>query len=98
FPDDRLAYMLEDSGATVLIAGGELAGRFPKYSGTVVRIEEGMTFRADDGPESLAAVTPGNLAYVLYTSGSTGKPKGIMVEHRSLVNFLESMRREPGMT
>ena len=98
FPDDRLAYMLEDSGATVLIAGGGHAGRFPEYSGTVVTLEEGMTFPAAGGAERSAAVTPENLAYVLYTSGSTGKPKGIMVEHRSLVNFLESMRREPGMT
>ena len=98
FPDDRLAYMLEDSGATVLIAGGGHVGRFPQHSGTLVTFEEGTTFPADDGPRGSAAVTPENLAYVLYTSGSTGKPKGIMVEHRSLVNFLESMRREPGMT
>ena len=41
---------------------------------------------------------PDNLAYVIYTSGSTGKPKGVQLEHRSVVNFLCSMRREPGMT
>jgi aspartate racemase len=98
FPDERLAYMLEDSGATVLIAGGGHTGRFPNYSGAVVSFEEGMLFPTDDAAATPAAVTPENLAYVLYTSGSTGKPKGIMVEHRSLVNFLESMRREPGMS
>ena len=43
-------------------------------------------------------VKPENFAYVIYTSGSTGKPKGVQLEHRSLVNFLYSMRREPGMT
>ncbi|HVV47386.1 MAG TPA: amino acid adenylation domain-containing protein [Bryobacteraceae bacterium] len=96
FPDERLAYMLEDSGAGVLIAGPGHAARFPDYSGKVVEIEEGMTF-PEGGPEGCGAVTPENLAYVIYTSGSTGKPKGIMIEHRSLVNFLESMRREPGM-
>ena len=41
---------------------------------------------------------PENLAYVIYTSGSTGKPKGVQVPHGALVNFLESMRREPGLT
>ena len=46
----------------------------------------------------MPAVKPENLAYVIYTSGSTGKPKGVQLEHRSVVNFLCSMRREPGMT
>jgi amino acid adenylation domain-containing protein len=40
---------------------------------------------------------PGDLAYVIYTSGSTGRPKGVAIEHRSLVNFLCSMQREPGL-
>ncbi len=40
---------------------------------------------------------PSDLAYVIFTSGSTGKPKGVQVEHRSVVNFLNSMRREPGI-
>ena len=39
----------------------------------------------------------GDLAYVMYTSGSTGKPKGVEIEHRAVVNFLWSMRREPGI-
>ena len=43
-------------------------------------------------------VGPENLAYVIYTSGSTGKPKGVQVPHGALMNFLESMRREPGLT
>jgi amino acid adenylation domain-containing protein len=44
-----------------------------------------------DGP------APGNLAYMIYTSGSTGRPKGVQITHRSLVNFLSSVRREPGL-
>ena len=43
------------------------------------------------------AVQPKDLAYIIYTSGSTGRPKGVQVEHRNLVNFLEAMRREPGL-
>ena len=97
FPEGRLAYMLEDSGASVLITTAVHAQRFPNYAGKVVKLEENQVFRT--GPGAAApAVTPGNLVYVIYTSGSTGQPKGIMVEHRALVNFLESMRREPGMS
>src|SRR5207237_990526 len=46
----------------------------------------------------LHGVKPHNLAYVNYTSGSTGKPKGVQLEHRSVVNFLCSMRQQPGLT
>ena len=44
-----------------------------------------------------SGVTAEHLAYMVYTSGSTGKPKGTAIEHRSVVNFLESMRRKPGL-
>ena len=43
-------------------------------------------------------MTPENLAYVIYTSGSTGWPKGVQIPHRAVVNFLQSMRRAPGLT
>ena len=39
--------------------------------------------------------TPENLVYVLYTSGSTGNPKGVQLEHRNVVNFLNTMRKQP---
>src|SRR5947209_14781639 len=46
----------------------------------------------------ISQIASSNLAYVIYTSGSTGKPKGVQLEHRSVVNFLLSMKREPGLT
>ncbi|GAB4570154.1 MAG: non-ribosomal peptide synthetase [Haliangiales bacterium] len=48
--------------------------------------------------EPAPAPTPANLAYVIYTSGSTGEPKGIAIEHRTVMNFLCSMRERPGLT
>jgi amino acid adenylation domain-containing protein/non-ribosomal peptide synthase protein (TIGR01720 family) len=51
---------------------------------------------SDENPH--ADINPLNLAYLIYTSGSTGIPKGVQIHHRALVNFLDSMRREPGLT
>lgn len=81
YPEERIRYMLEDSGAVLLsekLCGGgrrphPLKGRRPRPFG---RAAGGLT----------SAGTPG-LAYVIYTSGSTGKPKGVAVEHRNL-NYL----------
>ena len=42
--------------------------------------------------------SPRNLAYVIYTSGSTGKPKGVEIEHGAVMNFLASMKRQPGLS
>src|SRR5437773_11983203 len=43
------------------------------------------------------STNPHSLAYMIYTSGSTGRPKGVQIPHRAVVNFLSSMRREPGL-
>ncbi|MCB0026669.1 MAG: AMP-binding protein, partial [Anaerolineales bacterium] len=45
-----------------------------------------------------SAATATNLAYIIYTSGSTGKPKGVLLQHQGVVNFLTSMRQQPGLT
>ena len=52
----------------------------------------------DNSSGELPAVALNQLAYVIYTSGSTGKPKGVQIEHRSLTNFLWSMKQTPGLT
>ncbi|NOK32233.1 amino acid adenylation domain-containing protein [Corallococcus exercitus] len=89
-PRERLAFMLEDSGASVLVTQAPLLERFP----------EGMRARAlclDAERDRLAGesvlapasgVGPRNLAYVLYTSGSTGTPKGTAIEHRGVCNLV----------
>jgi len=56
--------------------------------------EPGLTATGLEGESA----RPDDLVYVIYTSGSTGRPKGVAVTHRSLVNLLESMGREPGFT
>ncbi|HEX7243080.1 MAG TPA: amino acid adenylation domain-containing protein, partial [Longimicrobiaceae bacterium] len=83
YPDERLLFMLEDSGARVLVTHSALEGRLGAFGGP--RVEVGAE---EPGEGSLPDVSPHNLAYVIYTSGSTGTPKGVLVEHRSVVNYL----------
>ena len=96
YPAERLAYMLEDAGAMVVVAQAHLAERLPAGVPRVLPDAEAerIAARPDTAPEEGAG--PGNLAYVLYTSGSTGRPKGVQVEHRSashIVHFLRDVVR-----
>ena len=94
YPSDRIAYMLEDSGAAVLVTETSLRGVIPTGGAAVVcldQLERGDVFEP-------VAVQHSDAAYVIYTSGSTGKPKGVQIPHGALVNFLHSMRKEPGIT
>jgi amino acid adenylation domain-containing protein len=99
FPPARLAFMLADSGAAAVITAGELPDWLEVPPGVAVidvAAARGAIAGLPDGdvdPE----VGPGDLAYLIYTSGSTGKPKGVRVRHGELVNFLASMRDEPGL-
>jgi amino acid adenylation domain-containing protein len=98
FPTERLAYMLEDSGASVLITEEDLLPHLSERGVTVVCLDRDWPEIAQRDRENPPAVAgPNDLAYVIYTSGSTGRPKGVMIEHGSLVNFLTAMGRRPGL-
>lgn len=92
YPEDRLAYMIEDSRASVVLTHPAAGRAVPAATATVVDLErdraviDAQPTRRPDVPCS-----PSDLAYVIYTSGSTGKPKGVMVEHRNAVNFFVGM-------
>jgi amino acid adenylation domain-containing protein len=103
YPKERLAYMLENSEAKVLISQESLKEELPKSNAEVICMEnEWDAIEALAGssgiPEDAEMPRPENLAYVIFTSGSTGKPKGVQITHRCLVNFLTTMAREPGFT
>lgn len=87
YPEDRLRYMVEDSGTKVVVTQEHLADRLTDFvpQGTkVVVLEEAEAF----APALDAVPRPDSLAYVIYTSGSTGRPKGVMIEHRSIASQL----------
>ncbi|HET9380981.1 MAG TPA: amino acid adenylation domain-containing protein [Streptomyces sp.] len=96
-PADRVAAVLEDSGATVLLADTARAGAAAAPGRTAVDV---TAFLADasrtDNPPPLAG--PDDLAYCIYTSGSTGVPNGVLVEHRGLVNRLRWTTEHLGLT
>ncbi|WP_215545185.1 non-ribosomal peptide synthetase [Amycolatopsis sp. CA-230715] len=94
YPDERLAYMIEDSGAAVLVTEEACRDRFG-FAGIPIVTADTDLPRTDTAPT--AGSTPDNLAYLIYTSGSTGRPKGVQVAHRGIVNRLEWMQREYGL-
>ncbi len=97
YPNERLALMLEDSGAPVLVTERGLLNRLPERLPKLVFLDD-----VEDaaGPPAVgqSPVTPDSLAYAIYTSGSTGVPKAVLVTHGSLANAMESYRSEFGMS
>ncbi|AUX33042.1 MULTISPECIES: non-ribosomal peptide synthetase/type I polyketide synthase [Sorangium] len=86
---ERLSFILEDSGAPVLLTQAHLAERLPPFAGAVIRLDaDAPALAARDGSRPPACAGPRDLAYAIYTSGSTGRPKGVLVEHRSLMNLV----------
>jgi hypothetical protein len=99
YPQERLAYMIEDSQLPFLLTEESLSTQFSNQSVKLVLIDRDwntIAQYATDNPISLVSVE--NLAYTIYTSGSTGKPKGVQLCHGSVVNFLYSMQEKPGLT
>lgn len=96
FPDDRLQFMLQDSGAGFLITQQSFLERYQNYSGQVITIDK----LPDAGTQILGNpnrnISSHSLAYMIYTSGSTGRPKGVKVHHEAVVNFILSMATRPG--
>jgi amino acid adenylation domain-containing protein len=101
FPADRLRFMLDDSKASLLLTRSEEKERLGELPANVraICLDTDWRLISEEGDEDLhVQMSPDNLAYVIYTSGSTGWPKGVQIPHRAVVNFLHSMRREPGLT
>jgi amino acid adenylation domain-containing protein/non-ribosomal peptide synthase protein (TIGR01720 family) len=86
YPPERLAYMLQDCGANVVLTQARLTSHLSRKI-HVVELDsnwDAITSESEDAPS--VAVRPENLAYIIYTSGSTGRPKGVAVEHRQVSN------------
>jgi amino acid adenylation domain-containing protein/FkbH-like protein len=91
YPLERLVYMLENSGAGVIVtdrANKDLAVRLKnKVDSRIKVIDIDGTAAAVSTENPGAAISPGDMAYILYTSGSTGRPKGVMQNQRNVLHF-----------
>lgn len=89
YPEERLAFMIEDARLSVIVTTQDLLDRLPAVQGHIVCMDRDAELIRTRRKESAASnVTLQNLAYVIYTSGSTGRPKGVMISHRSINNRL----------
>ncbi|MHB1561677.1 MAG: non-ribosomal peptide synthetase, partial [Isosphaeraceae bacterium] len=87
YPADRIATMLDDAGAGLLLTQDTLSGRWPASRATPFCIDtEWPTVERHSGDRPAADSTGNDPAYVIYTSGTTGKPRGVIVPLRGLVN------------
>src|SRR6185503_101714 len=93
YPAERLQYMLDDSGAELLLTQRELVAPLGDVNATVVCMEAAEW--AEESEENLEGeVEAENLAYVIYTSGSTGKPKGVGINHGQVFRLLASTEEQ----
>ncbi len=105
YPLERVQYMLDDSGAAILLTEPSKASAWSSVESLrIVGVDcTDLPLSAKNGdPEVLRERLNDNFAqlqqtaYVMYTSGSTGRPKGVLIEHQSLTNFLLAMQQKPG--
>jgi amino acid adenylation domain-containing protein len=101
FPAERIAFMLKDSGASVILTQHHLKPRFEAQPATVLALDLDPIPTVTVDTVSYSGDRGRSLAYLMYTSGSSGTPKGVMVENRNVVNFFTGMDRvvggEPGV-
>ncbi|HEY2738150.1 MAG TPA: amino acid adenylation domain-containing protein, partial [Thermoanaerobaculia bacterium] len=97
YPADRLAFMLEDSAAQVLLIQESLRERITATDLPVVLLDGHWDCGEEMGEALGVVVSPDHLAYVIYTSGSTGQPKGVMVPHRGVCNRLRWAKQVYGL-
>ncbi|WP_413198525.1 amino acid adenylation domain-containing protein [Nostoc piscinale] len=89
YPQERLAYMLEDAQPKVLLSQQKLVTTLPNQSAQVICLDSDWELISDrHSANPITHITEDHLAYVIYTSGSTGKPKGAMNTHRGICNRL----------
>jgi len=89
YPKDRLAHILEDAKAPLVLTQQALLSGLPRFDGRVICLDtEREQIARESQQDPITEVKPENLAYVLFTSGSTGRPKGVALEHHSAVTFI----------
>jgi amino acid adenylation domain-containing protein len=97
-PGERLAFVLNDTSARVLLTQEGVLEKLPACEAELVCLDRDWAIISRESCENLAGIgTAENLAYVIYTSGSTGQPKGVMIKHQGVCNLAEAQARAFGV-
>ncbi|MHC5831930.1 MAG: AMP-binding protein, partial [Nostoc sp.] len=89
YPQERLAFILQDTQLPVLLTQQRLIENLPESQTRVVFLDTDWGSIAQESQNNcISDCTTNNLAYIIYTSGSTGQPKGVLVNHRNVVRLL----------
>ena len=100
FPEERLKFMIKDAGIQMLLTQQTVLERQPlslDLETICLDAEWGIIAQEATGnPDDRCDAS--NIVYIIYTSGSTGNPKGVQIPHRAAVNFLQSMKQQPGIS
>ncbi|XVV09980.1 amino acid adenylation domain-containing protein [Actinoplanes sp. CA-131856] len=94
-PMERIAFMLDDSRAALVLGLAEVLDDLPVGRVPLVALDDPMVSLCPETPPAVE-IDPRTLAYVIYTSGSTGVPKGVAVTHGSLANYVSSVSQRLG--
>lgn len=99
YPADRLAFMLEDAEAPLILTQSQVRARVPELAARILELDADWEEIAIQRKENMASASgPQNAAYVIYTSGSTGWPKGVVVTQRGLSNHMQWMQTAYALT
>lgn len=92
YPRERLAFLLRDARASILLTQSKLIPILPEHEAEVICLDtESKRIAQQSQTPITSTIDINNIAYVIYTSGSTGRPKGVMVTHRNVANFFTAM-------
>ncbi|WP_198299656.1 non-ribosomal peptide synthetase [Tumebacillus avium] len=91
YPQERLAYLMQDSGVRLLLTQAHLTGQLPAHDAKVILLDADAEQYAKQSAAPLpCALTADDVLHVIYTSGSTGQPKGVLVPHRGLARLFKN--------
>ena len=86
YPADRIAYIMEDTNAPIILTQARLLNSLPETKARPVCMDTDWGEIEREDPENIdSGAGPDHMSYVIYTSGTTGRPKGVMIEHRSVI-------------
>src|ERR1700761_6371333 len=90
FPEDRIKYMIEDTGAKLVVFDSLTTRFLAAAEGKEIVLADDDWKVAENSPatDPKAKVGRDNVVYIIYTSGSTGKPKGVLIEHKSVIDYI----------